>query len=151
MGSRHFICISLIQDRHDVEILSTVTGMLATPVTTVAVIATHIIIFATNESNRLFMLQLKRQYHKATDLLTRAVRGLGMGQTSASVVNSMQISNGCIFVPLPYHRIKEPYHRLVFIQCVWKPLLDDQLMSNDRYVSMSSAKFNKHVRQLFRV
>ena len=30
-------------------------------------------------------------------------------------------------------------------------MLDDQSMSNDGYVSMSNAKFNRYVRQLFRV
>ena len=44
LGSQHFVCISLVQDRRNVAIAATETGVLATPVTSIASMA--------NESNR---------------------------------------------------------------------------------------------------
>ena len=81
MGSQHFFCISLVQDRRNVAILATATGVLATPIKTIAVIAPGIIIVDTHESQ------------------TRALGWLGIAN-SGSVVNSIRMSNGCLFVPV---------------------------------------------------
>ena len=66
-----------MKDRHNVATLDTVTGVLTTTVTTIAVMATGIIIFVANDSNQTFMLQLKQEDDKPTDSLTRALMVFG--------------------------------------------------------------------------
>ena len=144
MGSQHLFCISLVQDRRNVAILATATGVLATPIKTIAVIAPGIIIVDTHESQ------------------TRALGWLGIAN-SGSVVNSIRMSNGCLFVPVHIQSHQRtvsqvntyPIYVYIYIFFLYiyisKPMLDDQSMSNDGYVSMSNAKFNRYVRQLFRV
>ena len=51
-SSQHSVCISLVRDRRNVTTLATVTEV-PTPVTTIAVIASGIIIYVTTDSNQL--------------------------------------------------------------------------------------------------
>ena len=81
MGSQHFLLHQPCARQTYVAILATATGVLATPIKTIAVIAPGIIIVDTHESQ------------------TRALGWLGIAN-SGSVVNSIRMSNGCLFVPV---------------------------------------------------
>ena len=56
---------------------ATVTGASTTPVTTIGVIATGIIIFVTTKRVSFFMLQLKQQDNRTKDSLTTAAMVFG--------------------------------------------------------------------------
>lgn len=102
MGSQRFVCISLVQDRRNAAILVTATGVLTIPVTVIAVIATGIIMFVTNESNKVFHAGTKAASPQGHRFDIKGSDGVWVLKVSSTLM-----SNGCFLPHFTYHRTKE--------------------------------------------